>query len=778
MLAKEQLINDIRSALAIFQHFVRPGGALNLTDTNVQAEDFVAGLLNAVFGWSLVGTNKEAANFPCIDLIDAKGRLGVQVTSEQGSEKLAGTLKCLEKQNLGEAISHLKVFLLIPKQSRYTVSNSCPGVAFDWKADVLDCDDVVKATQAIANLDQLKSIQSHVVASMPKLFPQYQPAPARVHEAVDPPLRLPVTDPLASQLAFSSRTTQLVGRDSEMSQLRAFLETSPRFSWWLLTGSAGAGKSRLALELCLGCTSQWSAGFLDRAKHDYDWTKYRPSKKTLVVIDYVASRAAGISDLILALDRSAALFEHPVRVLLVERNKAAWWPIFFREESQSESAQMAASQHGEPLIVRGLDSTAILSLAGEIATKQSKVWDEEAIHRFMRLMRSFDPRGRPLFTMIAAEYLDQAASETDLLQRVLQKEAGRRKLLIPDPERLKRVENLLLLATMVSGLLPKLGGFEFLSTFNVANLLPDLDLIEHDVYSDLAGSTPGAPYFAGLQPDILGERYVLDRLIVPGLAGESARRILRVAWAIQPDDLGVVAIRSASDFRGDPGLTKLFDLPLDSAEARGVWGEVVADLVAVLEASADPLSQSQMAKLISLANSHRDERRLQEAAARGDYNLASLFLFREGDVPNATERFEAAISRAGPNSLVTKMAMHNRGILHHRAEQSEKAFTDFTAMIDSLDAPDEMRACAFNNRADIYAERGDHERAIGDRTAVLALTDTSPDRRFIALFRRSQSHVELGDLKTAVADLSQILNLRDVSPQSLSNKGLIRRFSG
>ena len=85
MLQRETLIAGIRKGLAVLQYFIGPGGTLNLTDSNVHAEDFVAGLLNSINGWSLVSTNKVTANYPCIDLIDVSLGLGVQVTAEGSS---------------------------------------------------------------------------------------------------------------------------------------------------------------------------------------------------------------------------------------------------------------------------------------------------------------------------------------------------------------------------------------------------------------------------------------------------------------------------------------------------------------------------------------------------------------------------------------------------------------------------------------------------------------------------------------------------------------------
>jgi ankyrin repeat protein len=170
MLTRDELISDIRRGVAIFENYVRPGGPVNLTDANVHAEPFVAGLLNHVYGWNLVSTNDNTANYPCIDLIDKSLRLGVQVTSEKGSKKVNDTIDCLEKHKLAGKVRKLKVFSLIKKQDRYSVSAVCPGIVFEWSDDVLDFDDIVKKTVAIVDLQQLARIREYVVASMQSVF--------------------------------------------------------------------------------------------------------------------------------------------------------------------------------------------------------------------------------------------------------------------------------------------------------------------------------------------------------------------------------------------------------------------------------------------------------------------------------------------------------------------------------------------------------------------------------------------------------------------------------
>jgi tetratricopeptide (TPR) repeat protein len=327
---------------------------------------------------------------------------------------------------------------------------------------------------------------------------------------------------------------------------------------------------------------------------------------------------------------------------------------------------------------------------------------------------------------------------------------------------------------LVSGLLPKANGFDYLAASDVARLLPDADLLDEALYNDMAGSPGGSASFSGLQPDILGERFVLDRVSAKGIAGQNARRLLLAAWSFQPRDVGMVAVHSAFDFHGDQGLYKLFDLPLDSREARTNWAEMVSDLIALLGGVRDDFSQQQLQELISLADRHPQEGELQEAAARADYNIGSASMFRENDIPTAIERFDAAIARVGNDSLIAKMAIHNRGILSHRRGENDNAFNAYTMMIESREASDEMRACAFNNRADVYAGRGEHDNAIRDRTEVLALKDTSSDRRYIALFRRSRSYSAIGNDQAALNDLDLILKTRDISPRQKAEARLER----
>lgn len=736
MLQRETMIDDIRKGLAVYQNYVRPGGT---------------------------------ANYPCIDLIDERRGLGVQVTAEEGSPKLTKTVECVKTHQLAGRIKHLKVFLLTHKQDRYTVNAECPGIEFDWQNDVLDFDEALKSAHAISDLHQLHRVHQHIVSSMPSIYPEYSKDPL--------PLHLPTTDPGKAWLAFSSRATSLVGRDKQQTPLLEFLNSESKFSWLLVTGHAGSGKSRLALELCRQVGEGWHAGFLSRTEANFKWSQFSPSRKSLIVIDYVASRAAEVGEIVLTLSRASSTFTMPVRLLLIEREKSSWWTTFSREDSQSEWAEIIVCQYADPLELPGMSLEDLLQIAKEVVQSRQGTWDAEVAREFLLRMYSYDRRGRPLFAMIVALYLEAIeidAAKPNLLQEVLKREDARRRQLLPALDELKRMENLLLLATLVSGLVPKAGSFDHLAMSNVAGLLPNVGLVDQALYNDMASSAGGAAdaTLAGLQPDILGERFVLDRLSEFGIAGQNARALLLAAWTWQPRDVRVVALRCILDFQGDRAIHTLFDLPLDTVEARYYWADMVADLIPHAGESNDAFARQQLQKLISIADNYPQERELQEATARAEYHLALQFMFRNNRF--AIEQFDAAIARVGKDSLIAKMAMHNRAILKRVDDESYDAFEVFTMMIDSHDAPDELRACAFNNRADVYVERGEHDHAIRDRSEVLALKETSHDRRFIALFRRSRSYSANGNVQAALDDLSRILEIWDITPHQKADARLER----
>ena len=148
-----------------------------------------------------------------------------------------------------------------------------------------------------------------------------------------------------------ARAIPLVGREAELASLRAWLASPAPVSVRCLTGRAGSGKTRLALELCAWAEEQpeparWHAGFATAAEtpsphlrglaNPADW---RWPARSLVVVDYAAAKTRLLRDLLLALVDRQDDAEGPLRLLLLERHAdrdLGWWPELTRPTSPSE----------------------------------------------------------------------------------------------------------------------------------------------------------------------------------------------------------------------------------------------------------------------------------------------------------------------------------------------------------------------------------------------------------------------------------------------------------
>ena len=129
----------------------------------------------------------------------------------------------------------------------------------------------------------------------------------------------------------------LIGRDAAMADLRGWLDDEPDISVHALTGRAGTGKTRLAIELCTAIDGadepgeNWVAGFLSPVElggvaEIYATTVFDWEKSTLLVIDYAGQGHAALGRW---LDRLASkALDVKLRILLLEREAPqgfGWW---------------------------------------------------------------------------------------------------------------------------------------------------------------------------------------------------------------------------------------------------------------------------------------------------------------------------------------------------------------------------------------------------------------------------------------------------------------------
>ncbi len=141
-----------------------------------------------------------------------------------------------------------------------------------------------------------------------------------------------------------ARSIDLIGRETELSDLRDWLHNGEPVSVRVLTGGAGLGKTRLALELVEEMAADgWRAGFLTREglarfREQTNLAAWDWSTRVLAVVDYASASARDLNAWLKELadhpvwSQDDAGRNRPLRLLLLERHAThgdGWWAEAF-----------------------------------------------------------------------------------------------------------------------------------------------------------------------------------------------------------------------------------------------------------------------------------------------------------------------------------------------------------------------------------------------------------------------------------------------------------------
>lgn len=166
-----------------------------------------------------------------------------------------------------------------------------------------------------------------------------------------------------------TRSIDMVGRETEMDDLRTWLHKDPAISVRVLTGSAGYGKTRLALELIEEMTPQgWRAGFLTRTelkrfRKQRDLASWSWNSPVLAVVDYASASASDLKAWLKELADNVAWYSaeakpgFPLRLLLLERQAergSGWWAEVFGLGDDAAVLEKM-SDPAEPVVLQPLD---------------------------------------------------------------------------------------------------------------------------------------------------------------------------------------------------------------------------------------------------------------------------------------------------------------------------------------------------------------------------------------------------------------------------------------
>lgn len=297
-----------------------------------------------------------------------------------------------------------------------------------------------------------------------------------------------------SLFAYADRAIELIGRGAELAELSAFANSALPFAWWTWTGPAGAGKSRLALEICQQLGKEWHAGFLSEVP------KLEPGvsiahRPTFIVVDYAAQRVEALSNFLLQLARFHRDASAPIRILLLERfADGAWWTRLQRLHRTSESADLLATMYALPRGLDGLGETDMTTVIRATGTYLNEDLSPSTIGEIMDRVDELDDLRRPLFVAIATlDSLRGSATgvRETVLHELLTRQRAQVATFVSSSGLLRQVETLLTLASATGGLDASTYS-RLVEDPSLSKLLPasDADISTDQFHEFLAGVEP------------------------------------------------------------------------------------------------------------------------------------------------------------------------------------------------------------------------------------------------------------------------------------------------
>jgi TPR repeat protein len=367
---------------------------------------------------------------------------------------------------------------------------------------------------------------------------------------------------------YSRHLISTLGRGKEKATLRRFVSPKPGFRWLQLAGVAGQGKSRLADDLVQKIGEGWAAGILlsETLKAFQDqWKQWVPDRPHLMVIDYVIGSEDEIQKVFRGL--AGRSFQHPVCLLILERQRwdrggatvaeigsegrAAWFSRINDTNDGDDLAHAKFRFESGVLELQNLRPKYLASIVKQIARREGKVLTESS-EFIQESLAKIDRQGRPLYAYFLARALMDGAfkagwGSTELLHFALNRDHEKRwsqyfEGPAPNLTDDRPALRLALLATMIRSVDSAKLGEEFVrSSCKEFDLHQALVMVDGPMGTGLDAVGTTVP---GLQPDLLGEWFVLHALERSKLAVPLAR----AAWKTAPNEMMAFLVRLTSDF--------------------------------------------------------------------------------------------------------------------------------------------------------------------------------------------------------------------------------------
>ncbi len=471
------------------------------------------------------------------------------------------------------------------------------------------------------------------------------------------------------RFVYVNRWIDLIGREAERGALDEFAAASRDFSFGLLHGAGGVGKSRLALDACDRLAARWHTGMLKRNKRPaHGWDVWQPDMPTLAVVDYASGRIEDVAELIVGL--SGRGLDHPVRLLLLDRQGGLAASLSDSGDRSSRAfgwADRLVDRIGaapSPDVLRSFAFERQLTSLPAPAALMTAVFQKKGVSPpdsslLLAALKKIDPSCSPLFAMLVADAMADGVALQDadryrFLVRVFERGPELQAAVPHDVSEISK--NLLALATLTRG-------------FEGSHLIDALTFAERrgvdvsrfqaphgdwNAVFEAAGRLSG--HFVpggidGLEPDLLGEAFVLNR--VDSDLGFNATLLAdglrELSWLVsRPGEHGYLRTAEmmslcANDFIERWLDSRLAHVPSVNTTAAKDWAAIFVDVCVPRDANFDlKLIQRAFRRLAEFAERDDAPEAVRAERAKAAFNLC-YDISESGDLDGARAFYEAEL---------------------------------------------------------------------------------------------------------------------------------------
>ena len=545
-----------------------------------------------------------------------------------------------------------------------------------------------------------------------------------------------------------------VGRKKVIAELAAMANAPMPFTWSLLCGPGGTGKSRLALEACKRLSpldgKLWQTGFLDLAKTPFAfWQVWQPEEPHFLVLDYVSdhfSLARGAEPgseaqnhdfpaimRVLAQRAAEDTLNAQVRFLLVEREYLqkgpdsagdgknllpAEWYASLVHQTDLESLQVKDCLHNNaPLELAELTDDDLRVIGQEVLNDKAREEDKEAQAlptNFIDDLRKVDPKKRALFAIMLASYLADSPTDSPTKKTVLQYALQLEQRKSWEPAGFATEDYIALVRATVTGKPQSRKSWDDDSALRG-------NMINHGL--GFLDEADNRFQLSPLEPDLVGEFFVLEG---GGREADSSRRIhnetleneIAACWKEAPAGTAVFFARCIQDFLTHPMLPGLLSYPPQEKEQQEYWAQAVMMMGGVYydRASYDKALEW-YGKALDIREKVLDPEHPDTAAT---YNNMALVYKRQGEYGKALEWYGKALGISekilGTEHPSTATTYNNMAGVYDSKGEYDKALEWYgkalaiTEKVLGMEHP--STAATYNNMAGVYLSKGEYDKAL------------------------------------------------------------------